>query len=596
MAIPPSTVLEGSANPAGATERTNVPLEAEKPVRRVLVVEDDQVSRVLLRRILESVGDIEVDEAPDGARAWEILDSGEVYGLCFLDINMPRMSGIELLKLIRKDNRFHRMKVCYCSAVRDRELIKQAAAIGPDYYILKPYARATVLEQVRKWGESSGTNRSLESSEEVCRRLGIDADTYVDMINSFVAELRQLSTRLPFLIAQMDFAGAVHALDGPKIAAQTLGAHRISSLAEELTRRIKRGGFAGDREPNSRGNANNMAQWLGGYTDQLTGIVTDLQREFSGVERFAVQAVDSMQQARRLAADSTARQQAEISLMANSILSALSKGKTMAVGKSIRSRALTVPIQASLLGDQTERAVGGLVRKTSFSLNVLDETTARAVENCRGINDLVRLLTFELEGGIKWIPEAAIRLLEGEASVRNEQGVTILRHAIGDSFDEFLHQQEIVIRQNLKHFAQAAGQETEVPESQVQEIMSDVRERLQPALDGVLTTQPVFAKFDAGNLADTDDDARWAVPYSLLMESALLFRKAATQSSFDRAFKFNTFDKSSLLEAMNVLSDPMATSPEKERASKEKEQLEAIADSPDTYLEKCRQIWRLIRA
>jgi hypothetical protein len=66
-----------------------------KPLR-ILIVEDDKTSRIVLRHILEALGDQEIYEAEDGLKAWEMLNGGLVPQLCFLDLNMPRMNGIEL--------------------------------------------------------------------------------------------------------------------------------------------------------------------------------------------------------------------------------------------------------------------------------------------------------------------------------------------------------------------------------------------------------------------------------------------------------------------------------------------------------------------
>src|SRR5258708_8472178 len=68
---------------------------------QILVVEDDKTSRLVLHRILESTGDLEIIEATDGVKAWELLDGGLHPALCFLDINMPKLNGLELLERIR---------------------------------------------------------------------------------------------------------------------------------------------------------------------------------------------------------------------------------------------------------------------------------------------------------------------------------------------------------------------------------------------------------------------------------------------------------------------------------------------------------------
>ena len=79
---------------------------ADRPRLRVLIVEDDSTSRLVLRGILETLDGLEIFEAGDGLQAWEMLDGGLLPQLCFLDLNMPQLNGVELLKRIRNDPRF----------------------------------------------------------------------------------------------------------------------------------------------------------------------------------------------------------------------------------------------------------------------------------------------------------------------------------------------------------------------------------------------------------------------------------------------------------------------------------------------------------
>jgi two-component system chemotaxis response regulator CheY len=122
----------------------------EQASLRILIVEDDRTSRIVLRRLVEGAGGVEVREAEDGLKAWEMLEGGLLPDLCLVDINMPRMDGLELLKRIRGDARLAGLKVCFCSAVVDAQTMARAAASHPDDYILKPYVRAVVEAQVRK--------------------------------------------------------------------------------------------------------------------------------------------------------------------------------------------------------------------------------------------------------------------------------------------------------------------------------------------------------------------------------------------------------------------------------------------------------------
>ena len=67
---------------------------------RALIVEDDTVTRKLLRQLLLSAG-CEVDEAADGEQAIERLSARKKYGVILLDIVLPKLSGTEVMDFLR---------------------------------------------------------------------------------------------------------------------------------------------------------------------------------------------------------------------------------------------------------------------------------------------------------------------------------------------------------------------------------------------------------------------------------------------------------------------------------------------------------------
>lgn len=70
--------------------------------RKALVVEDDENTRVLLRKLVETQG-CDVDEAKDGEIALELLTTND-YGVVLLDIVLPRMSGTEVMERVYAAN------------------------------------------------------------------------------------------------------------------------------------------------------------------------------------------------------------------------------------------------------------------------------------------------------------------------------------------------------------------------------------------------------------------------------------------------------------------------------------------------------------
>jgi two-component system chemotaxis response regulator CheY len=276
---------------------------------RVLIVEDDRTSRIVLKRVLQGLGNIEVAEAEDGLKALEILDGGLRPGLSFLDINMPRMNGVDLLKRIRGDSRMAGLKVCFCSAVRDRKIILRAAVFQPDYYVLKPYSRHTIQAQVRKAREGTSRTRTLEPVGLICARLGIDEASYGAMLCGLVDDSKRLLSRIPLQVTQMDLEGATLALDRTRSAAKTLGALRLFDLTDSMARQMKlmgtQGlfnladsmanlakstgqGFVPGSDPHRSNERVRRFHDLSYSTDQIFQIMRDMRSELEIIERLAM--------------------------------------------------------------------------------------------------------------------------------------------------------------------------------------------------------------------------------------------------------------------------------------------------------------------
>jgi len=101
----------------------------------VLVVDDSITVRETERKLLQ-VGGYQVDVAVDGMDAWNAVRTGR-YDLVVTDVDMPRMDGIELTKLIRKDIRLKGLPVMIVS-YKDREEDRvRGLEAGADYYLTK---------------------------------------------------------------------------------------------------------------------------------------------------------------------------------------------------------------------------------------------------------------------------------------------------------------------------------------------------------------------------------------------------------------------------------------------------------------------------
>ncbi len=119
----------------------------KRKVKRVLVVDDSLTVREMERKLLAGRG-YQVDIAIDGIDGWNVVRSGE-YDLLITDVDMPRMDGIELVGLVRKDIHLHKLPVMIVSYKDRPEDRARGMAAGADYYLTKgSFHDETLLEAV----------------------------------------------------------------------------------------------------------------------------------------------------------------------------------------------------------------------------------------------------------------------------------------------------------------------------------------------------------------------------------------------------------------------------------------------------------------
>ncbi|MEK7233764.1 MAG: response regulator [Elusimicrobiota bacterium] len=115
---------------------------------RVLVVDDEEYVRDLLKEMLLTQGH-KTELAADGIQAFEILKT-KTIDLAIVDRNMPGMTGIEIVQLIRQNPKTKDIKVLMCTASSVTKEIDEAFVAGADDYVLKPLSLSALLGKVAK--------------------------------------------------------------------------------------------------------------------------------------------------------------------------------------------------------------------------------------------------------------------------------------------------------------------------------------------------------------------------------------------------------------------------------------------------------------
>jgi two-component system chemotaxis response regulator CheY len=116
---------------------------------KVLIVDDFATMRRIVKNILTQLGFKNFIEADDGSTAWYILQKEQV-DFIVSDWNMPKMTGIELLKKVRADERFQNLPFLMVTAEAQKENIVEAVKARVCNYIVKPFTPETLSEKIEK--------------------------------------------------------------------------------------------------------------------------------------------------------------------------------------------------------------------------------------------------------------------------------------------------------------------------------------------------------------------------------------------------------------------------------------------------------------
>ena len=115
---------------------------------KILVVDDFQTMRRIVRNILKGLGFTNIVEADSGVTALEILKK-EKIDFIVSDLNMPEMTGIELLKTIRASEEWKDLPFLMVTAEGKREQFIDAVKNRVNNYVVKPFTPATLEEKIR---------------------------------------------------------------------------------------------------------------------------------------------------------------------------------------------------------------------------------------------------------------------------------------------------------------------------------------------------------------------------------------------------------------------------------------------------------------
>ena len=135
---------------------------------KTLVCEDDPIGRRVVQLFLQPYGECATcTTGPEAVALFEeALVAGRSFSLALLDVSVPKLSGIEVLKRIRElETQYSAAKPCAAVMLtgrREPAFMEEAKKFGCDRYLLKPIAESALLGELQALGIISGGGEGAE--------------------------------------------------------------------------------------------------------------------------------------------------------------------------------------------------------------------------------------------------------------------------------------------------------------------------------------------------------------------------------------------------------------------------------------------------
>jgi CheY-like chemotaxis protein len=117
--------------------------------KRILIVDDSEMTRRLISTAVRGLGDIEYEEAKDGFEALQKLPTTP-FDLLFVDINMPNINGLELIDYCKQSEQYQHIPIIIISTEDSVQDQQKGLELGASNYLLKPIQLDRLIEVIKE--------------------------------------------------------------------------------------------------------------------------------------------------------------------------------------------------------------------------------------------------------------------------------------------------------------------------------------------------------------------------------------------------------------------------------------------------------------
>jgi CheY-like chemotaxis protein len=251
--------------------------------KRVLVVEDNPVNRKLILTLMAGSG-IELDSAEDGVEALEKLRAPDAaYDLVLMDVNMPRMDGLECTEEIRRDPALKEIPVLALTASTTPEEVDRILGSGMNGYLDKPLnlgklytAFVRFMEEYRVPRDASPADAGPETDSAVLdTKVGLehtnnDPGLYRMLLQDFLQQYADSPGRFRKRVEEKDFESLQRLVVDLEGLTGMLGAMELYQLVLEVNQIL------------DRGTTMLLTDYVDEYTDAFQKLEKEIERYLAG--------------------------------------------------------------------------------------------------------------------------------------------------------------------------------------------------------------------------------------------------------------------------------------------------------------------------
>ncbi|MEN6462136.1 MAG: response regulator [Syntrophomonas sp.] len=202
-------------------------MENGLPTRlRILVVEDDEVTRMVTSRLLQKKGYV-VETAANGQKALALLGN-DIFDLVLMDISMPKIDGLALERHIKKNSKTRNIPVVAVTAYASDEDQKRLLAQGMNGFIAKPVNPEELLKTIVQLTSSSC---DVIDREGLILRTDGDREFIKEVVELFCQTSPEIISKINNSSDLQNVNELAHKLQG---AAETVGAKQIINIAHQI--------------------------------------------------------------------------------------------------------------------------------------------------------------------------------------------------------------------------------------------------------------------------------------------------------------------------------------------------------------------------